>query len=155
MEDGDAEGSVLGLARAAPPRARSCVRLSAPPWWRNGRAELSPTTCRPGAEARRLGRLPDPLELRPRAHEARRRVREVVVAGHGEHRRPERAQQLRGALELLPAAAVREIAGRDHELGLEPLHEPRQRLLDLPLRMCTRVQVGYMEEPRGHNRTRL
>ena len=82
-------------------------------------------------------------------------MRDVVIAGHGEHRRPERAQQLRGAFELLPAPAVREIAGSYDELGLHPLHEPRQRLLYFGLRMCTRVQVGYMEEPRVHNRTRL
>jgi hypothetical protein len=50
---------------------------------------------------------------------------------------------------------VREIAGSHDERGLQPLDETYERLLDLPLFMCTRVQVGYMEEPRGHNRTRL
>ena len=54
-----------------------------------------------------------------------------------------------------PAPAVREIAGRDDELRLQPLHEPRERLLDVLLLMCARVQVGNMEEPRVHNRTRL
>jgi len=78
-----------------------------------------------------------------------------VIAGHGEYRRPERAQQLCGSLELLPAPAMREIAGSHDELRFQPLHEPRQRLLNFRLPMCTRVQVGYMEEPRFHNRTRL
>ena len=50
---------------------------------------------------------------------------------------------------------MREIAGSHDELRFQPLHEPRQRLLYFRLPMCTRVQVGYMEEPRFHNRTRL
>ena len=50
---------------------------------------------------------------------------------------------------------MREIAGGDDELRLQPLDEPRQRLLDLPFLMCTRVQVGNMEKPGVHNRTRL
>jgi hypothetical protein len=50
---------------------------------------------------------------------------------------------------------VREIAGGHDQLGLQPLHEPRQTLLDLALLLCTRVEVGYMEEPGVHDRTRL
>jgi hypothetical protein len=50
---------------------------------------------------------------------------------------------------------VREIAGSNDELRLQPVHEPRQRLLHLPLLVCTRVQVGNMEEPGVHDRTRL
>jgi hypothetical protein len=50
---------------------------------------------------------------------------------------------------------VRQIARRNDELGLQPLHEPRQRLLDVPLLLCTHVEVGYMEEAGFHNRTRL
>jgi hypothetical protein len=50
---------------------------------------------------------------------------------------------------------VREIARSDYELRVEPLYQPRQRLLDFALFMYTRVQVGNMEEPRVHNRTRL
>jgi len=50
---------------------------------------------------------------------------------------------------------VGQIAGGDHELGLEPFHEPRQRVLYFFLLVCTRVEIGYMEEPRVHNRTRL
>ena len=78
-----------------------------------------------------------------------------MVAGYCEHRRPEGAQQLRGILELLWAPTVGEIARSDYELRVEPLDQPRQGLLDFALFMCTRVQVGNMEEPRVHNRTRL
>jgi hypothetical protein len=48
-----------------------------------------------------------------------------------------------------------EIAGGHDELGLQPLYKARESALDLRLRVCTRVQVGNMEEPGGHNRTRL
>jgi hypothetical protein len=50
---------------------------------------------------------------------------------------------------------VRQIAGSHDQLRLQPLHEPCQPLLDLALFVCTRMKVGYMEEPRVHNRTRL
>ena len=103
----------------------------------------------------RLGRLPDALELRPRTHEPCRRVREIVVAGHREHGRSERAQQLRRAFELLPAPAVRKITRGHDELGLEPVDEPLQRALDVRLLMCICVEVGNMEEPGIHDRTRL
>ena len=78
-----------------------------------------------------------------------------MVAGHGEHRRPERAQQVRRTFELLEAPPVREIAGSHDELRVEPLNQPRQCLLDFALFVRTRVEVGNMEEPRVHNRTRL
>jgi hypothetical protein len=38
---------------------------------------------------------------------------------------------------------------------LEPLHEPRKRPLDVPLLVCTHVQIGHVEETSRHNRTRL
>jgi hypothetical protein len=78
-----------------------------------------------------------------------------VVARHREHRRPERAKQVRGALELLSAPTVCEVARGDDELGLQPLYELRERLFHVPLLVCARVQVGNMEEPHVHNRTRL
>jgi hypothetical protein len=82
-------------------------------------------------------------------------VGDVVVARDGEHGRAERTQQLRGPVELPTAAAMGEIAGGHDELGLQPLYESRERPFDLRLRMGTGVQVGNMEEPSGHNRTRL
>jgi hypothetical protein len=108
-----------------------------------------------GRRCGRLGRLPDPLELRPGTDEARRRVGDIVVARHGEHGRPERTQQLRGPVELPAAAAMRKIPGGDDQLRLQPLYEPREGALDLRFTMCTGVQIGNMEEPDGHNRTRL
>jgi hypothetical protein len=78
-----------------------------------------------------------------------------VVAGHCEHRRSERAQQLGRLFELFPAPTVRQIAGSHDELGREPLDEPLQRMLNFRLLMCTHVEVGNMEEPGIHNRTRL
>jgi len=50
---------------------------------------------------------------------------------------------------------VGEIAGCDDELGLETLHETRQRLLGSRFLMCTHVQVGNVEEAGIHDRTRL
>jgi hypothetical protein len=50
---------------------------------------------------------------------------------------------------------VGQIAGCDNQLRLEPFHKPRQRVLYFFLLMCTRVEIGYMEEARVHNRTRL
>src|SRR5581483_7376365 len=69
--------------------------------------------------AQRLGRLPLPLELPPRGAEAGGNgVRDVVVARNGDDGRAERAEERRGALVLLPAAAMGQIAGREHEVGL-------------------------------------
>ena len=67
-----------------------------------------------------------------------------MVAGHREHGWSERAQELSRTFELRAASAVREIARSDDDLRLQTLHEPRQRLLDIRLLMCTRVQVGNM-----------
>jgi hypothetical protein len=78
-----------------------------------------------------------------------------VVARHREHGRSERAQQLGGAFELRAAAPVSEIARGDDEPRLEPFHEPPQPALDLAFLVCTHVQVGNMEEPGVHDRTRL
>ena len=154
VEDCDAERSLLRrrktLGRAVELRATERATLVAE---RPGRVEADGVE--PGRGDGRLGRLPDTLELRPRAHEPGRRVGEVVVSGDREHRRPERPQQLRRPLELLPAATVRQIARCDHELRLEALHEPYQCLLDFPLLMCTHVEIGNVEEPGGHDRTRL
>jgi hypothetical protein len=50
---------------------------------------------------------------------------------------------------------VGEVARGDDELGLQPLYELRERLFHVPLLVCARVQVGNMEEPHVHNRTRL
>jgi hypothetical protein len=50
---------------------------------------------------------------------------------------------------------MRKIPGGNDKLRLQALYEPREGAFDLRLRMCTGVQIGNMEEPCGHNRTRL
>ena len=50
---------------------------------------------------------------------------------------------------------MRKIARSDDELWLQPLHEPGKRTLYFPLLVCIHVQIGNMEEPGIHDRTRL
>src|SRR5207244_5269655 len=103
-----------------------------------------------------LVRLPLAPELDPRAGEARRKgVRQVVVAGDGEHRGAERGEETGGAFVLLPPAAVGQIARGDDELGAELPHEAREGRLDLPILACTRVKIGYVQEAYRHDRMRL
>ncbi len=78
-----------------------------------------------------------------------------MVPRHREHRRPERAKELGGALELFAAAAMREITRRDDELRLDPLDEPRETRLDFRLLVRADVEIGNVEEACGHSRTRL
>jgi hypothetical protein len=82
-------------------------------------------------------------------------VRQVVVAGHCEDGWPKGAEERGGALELSRPAAVREVAGGDDELRLDPLDEARERLLDFGLLVRADVEIGNVEEPGRHNRTRL
>ena len=64
-----------------------------------------------------LGGLPHTLELTPRRRESRRkRVWNVVVAGYGQDRRPDAAEESRCLLVLLTASAVGQVAACDHEL---------------------------------------
>jgi hypothetical protein len=46
-----------------------------------------------------------------------------MVSGDCEHRRPERAQELRGTLVLGGPPTVGQVAARDHEIGPHPLDE--------------------------------
>ncbi len=71
--------------RGRPLRAASS--RTPPDWWRHGRTELMPTRQTAVRRRARAGRLPQPLELRPRLREPRReRVRDVVVARDGNDR---------------------------------------------------------------------
>jgi hypothetical protein len=79
----------------------------------------------------------------------------VVVSRHCEHRRPKRAKEFGGALELLAPAAMREISRRDDELRLDLLDERRDARLDVPLLVRAHVEVGNVEEACCHSRTRL
>jgi len=86
------------------------------------------------ARVHRLGRLPLPLELPPRVREAAgERERDVVVARYDEHGRAEAAQEVGRCVVLVPAAAVGEVAARDHELGVDTFHQLRDRPRNLRL----------------------
>ena len=103
-----------------------------------------------------LRRPPLLLELAPGMREARRkRMRDVVVAGHGEHGRPEAAEEGRGALVLAGAATVGEVARDDDQLRLQPPYELAQRRLDRPLLVPSDVQVGDVNQLRSHDRSTL
>jgi hypothetical protein len=58
-------------------------------------------------------------------------------------------------LVLVSAAAVREVAGGHDQLGADPPDEGGEGLLDLRILVCTRVEIGYMEEACRHDRMRL
>ena len=104
----------------------------------------------------RLGRLPLPIELRPRSREAgRKRVRQVVVSRNGEHGHAEGTEEPRRLLVLPAPPSVREVAGGDDHLRPHPAYERGQRLLDVRRLLCTRMEIGYMEEACRHDRMRL
>ena len=89
-----------------------------------------------------LDGLPLALELGPRPREAGgERVRDVVVAGDHEQRPAEPAQEGRGLLVLAPPAAVREVAGDDDQLRLNPLDERRETAVDLALFAASSVEI--------------
>jgi hypothetical protein len=67
-----------------------------------------------------------------------------VVAGHDEERRPEPAQELRRALVLVAPSAVREVAARDHELGLETVDQHRGAALDRLVVPRSVMEVGQV-----------
>ena len=150
----DAERARLGLAE--PPRGASSAAASARP---TGAATGGPSSARRRAARpteRRARSSPTCLELAPGLREARRkRMRDVVVAGHGEHGRPEAAEEGRGALVLPGAAAVREVARDDDQRRAEPPDELAQRRLDRPLLVPADVQVGDVNQLRGHDRSTL
>ncbi len=108
-------------------------------------------------EMDRLGRSEGPLPLSERAREASGdRVRDVVIPGDGQEGPVQASKDLRCLLELYAAAAVREIARDEHELGLElrrkltECGERRRRLVS-----ATQMEVGDVENARGHRRGRL
>ena len=96
------------------------------------------------------------LPLDERAGNASRDgVRNVVVAGDGQQREAEAEQKRRGTLELIGTPAVCEVTGREQQLGLEArdqLSESSERLGRLA---PPDVEVGDVENARGHHRGRL
>jgi hypothetical protein len=107
-------------------------------------------------DVRRL-RLPeDALPARERPREPGwDRVRDVVVPGHGEQREPEPTENLRRAPELIRAAAVRQVAGRDQEIGPERRSEVANGEEGREILSPTHVRVGDVENARCHGRWRL
>jgi hypothetical protein len=104
----------------------------------------------------RLGRLPLLLELAPRLREAAEwPERDVVVAGHGQYGRRQTPEQRGRSLVLIGPAAVREVARRDHELGLDAGDEGSQGALGEGLLTCPDVDVGDVNQACGHSRGRL
>ena len=58
-------------------------------------------------------------------------------------------------LVLLAAPAIREVAGGDDDVRRDPVDQRGEGVLDLVILTCTRVKIGYMEDPRRHDRMRL
>ena len=108
-----------------------------------------------GAE-NRVGGAEDGLEGLPRARDAcGEGVGDVVVPGHGERRHLQPVEQRLGLLELRRPAAVREIAARDHELGLQLVTERHERVVELGCLVRAAMEVGDVDRAGGHGRTRL
>jgi hypothetical protein len=104
----------------------------------------------------RLGRLPEPLELRERPREpGGEGVRDVVVPRDREQGQAEAAEEARRPLVLVAAPAVGQVAARHDQLGARPLDQARERALDLRILACAGVQVGQVEDPRRHRVSRL
>ena len=107
-------------------------------------------------DVERFRRAEDALPLVEGARESRREgVRNVMVPGHDEEGQLERAQELRGDLELGAPPAVRHVPRGHEELGLEIGDESAQRLERLPCLRMAHVQVGEVEKASGHRRGRL
>ena len=91
---------------------------------------------------------PVPLELGERTQDPRGRPgRDVVVPGDDDQRPLQRAQEPGRPLLLLGLVPVGEIAGREHDLRVGPLHQLDEIRLDLRLLVRSRVEVGNVEQP--------
>ena len=78
-----------------------------------------------------------------------------MIAGHCQHRRGQAPQQGRNPLVLVAPPAVREVAGGHHEIGANALYEGLQGTLDEGLIARSDVDVGDVDQVRGHSRGRL
>jgi hypothetical protein len=76
-----------------------------------------------------------------------------MVAGDHQQRPSEGSQERRGVLVLDRSPTVREVARDGDQLGLNPLHERLQTLLDGRLLDASGVQVGDVKEAHGQRRT--
>jgi hypothetical protein len=107
----------------------------------------------------RLAGLPAPLELVERPGEAGERgVGDVVVPRNGENGRPEALEEVGRTVVLVAPSAVREVAARDHELGIEPLDQRREPRFQLILSAAADVEIRKVKESGpepGHSPARL
>ena len=103
-----------------------------------------------------LGGAEDAFPLRKRARETcRNRVRDVVIPRYRQERQPEPLQELRCCLELRATTAVGQVACCDEQLGPQVSDQLTERAQRLPCLPVTHVQVGEVENARGHGRGRL
>ena len=72
-------------------------------------------------------------------------MRDVVIAGNGEHRTSELPQEGGRTLLLIGPPAVRQVAAGNHQLGSLAVDQPGQGL----------DEIGHMDEKRGHRSGRL
>ena len=78
-----------------------------------------------------------------------------MVPGDGEQGKAQTAENVCCALELVAAPAVREVPRREKKVRVEPRRELLQRCVRAPRVASADVQVGHVEDARGHRRGRL
>src|SRR5262249_16184642 len=103
-----------------------------------------------------LGRLPQSFEASEGTREARReRMWEVVIPRDRKHGWAERAQEVRGAHELIGPAAVTQISARDDQFGCEAFDEDGRAVLDRLVVSGSVMQIGEVQNACKHGRSRL
>lgn len=103
-----------------------------------------------------FGLAPHPLELSPRMGEAAGwQERDVVVSGNDEHGRAEAAQEGCGGLVLVRQAAMCEVTRGHDEVRPDAVDQDPERGLHTWPFTGARVEVGDVDETRGHGRGRL
>ena len=78
-----------------------------------------------------------------------------MVTGDGEEGRAKAAEELRRALELIAPSPVCEVAGREQQLGFVTGHQLSEGSEGLGRLAPPDVEVGDVENARGHRRGRL
>ncbi len=78
-----------------------------------------------------------------------------MIPGHRQERQPEPSEQLRCRLELRPAAAMGQVPRCDKHLRLELGDELTERGEWFPRLSVAHMEVGEVENARGHSRGRL
>ena len=81
-----------------------------------------------------------------------------MVPRHHEERHPEIPKEGRSDLVLAWATDVSQVSGRDHQLGLNLLHEGAERRSGgdvITSAARANMKVGHVEDARSHRRRRL